>query len=221
MTARFWITIALVAMLAACETKEKGEDKGTDEAQAEKTGGAPGDESGEAKKPEEKEQAASDMPAELMTDEIAEYQCGDIRNVHTYQGFVFAGQPNAEDLKIAKEKGIKTVLNLRPDSELKDFDEKAAAQEAGLEYIHLPFAGADELTDEVFDQAREILSTVERPVLFHCGSANRVGTLWMAYRAIDGGLSLEEAMAEAKTVGMRSPQYEEKAKNYVQRKKGE
>ena len=70
---------------------------------------------------------------------------------------------------------------------------------------------------EVFDQAREQLKTAERPILLHCASANRVGAVWLPYRVLDGGLSWDHALAEAKTVGLKSPDYEAKAKDYIQR----
>ena len=57
-------------------------------------------------------------------------------------------------------------------------------------------------------------------MLLHCASSNRVGAVWLAYRALDGGLSIEEAKAEAKIVGLKSPALEAKAIDYVKRKKG-
>ena len=39
----------------------------------------------------------------------------------------------------------------------------------------------------------------------------------MVYRALDEGLDVGEAVTEAKIVGMKSPAYEEKARDYIER----
>ena len=88
----------------------------------------------------------------------------------------------------------------------------------GLTYHNPAWNGEEELTDEVFDQVLDLLRSEERVILFHCSSANRVGAIWVAYRALDGGLDVEEAVGEGKTVGMKSPAYEQKARDYVSRK---
>ncbi|MEM9556140.1 MAG: protein tyrosine phosphatase family protein [Acidobacteriota bacterium] len=146
--------------------------------------------------------------------ETPEY--GTIARLHTLDGVFLASQPQPADFERARTDGVKTVINLRHEDET-DFDEPTVVEELGLGYVHLPFNGPDELTDEVFDQARELLRTTERPILLHCGSANRVGAVWLPYRVLDEGLSWDEALAEAKEVGLKTPAYEELAKDYVER----
>jgi uncharacterized protein (TIGR01244 family) len=152
-------------------------------------------------------------------DELAPATCGKIARVHRLADVYLAGQPTAEDLAQAKKDGIKTVINLRPDAEIKTFDERQAAEAAGLAYVHIPFAGADEATDAVFDEARKQLKAAKRPILLHCGTANRVGAVWLPYRVLDDGLTLDAALAEAKTIGLRTPALEAKAKDYIERHK--
>ena len=141
--------------------------------------------------------------------------CGKIARLHALGDVYLAGQPSAADLAEAKKIGIKTVINLRPDAENKDFDERRAVEAEGLAYVHIPVAGARDLTDDVFDKAREQLRTAERPLLLHCATANRVGAVWLPYRVLDGGLAWDAALAEAKTVGLRNAEMEAKAKDYV------
>jgi protein tyrosine phosphatase (PTP) superfamily phosphohydrolase (DUF442 family) len=69
----------------------------------------------------------------------------------------------------------------------------------------------------VFVEARKQLKAAERPILLHCGSANRVGAVWLPYRVLDAGLAWDAALAEAKTIGLRTPALEAKAMDYVQR----
>ncbi len=168
--------------------------------------------------------ADHEHPAEhkaITTEKLEPYECGTITRLHTMGGVFLASQPKPEDFAQAKKGGVKTVINLRHESEIKDFNEPETVKGLGLKYVNLPWDGPEELTDKVFDDARNLLNTAERPILLHCASANRVGTVWLAWRALDGGLSIEDAAAEAKIVGLKSPPYEEKARDYVARKKAE
>ena len=152
----------------------------------------------------------------IQTEVLEPFECGSIKRMHTLGGVFLASQPNADDLAQAQMGGIQTVVNMRHEKEMK-FDEAATVEALGMGYLHPAWNGPDELTDEVFAQYREILRSAPRPMLLHCGSANRVGAVWLPYRVLDGGLSVEAALAEAKTVGMRTPAYEQKALDYVRR----
>ena len=111
------------------------------------------------------------------------------------------------------------MVTLREAGEV-DWDEPKTVRELGLEFHRLGFRAPDTLTDAVFDKARKILTTSkDKPVLLHCGSANRVGAVWMAHRVLDHGLSIQDAEKEANEVGLRTEQYRKKAIEYIQRKK--
>ncbi len=152
----------------------------------------------------------------ITTDSLEPYQCGSITRMHTLGGVFLASQPAAADFEQAQKGGVRTVIDLRHSSENRGFDEKAVVTGLGLEYVSLPWNGPDELTDQVFDRSRELLETAERPILLHCSSANRVGAVWIPWRVLDGGLSIEEAVAEAKVIGLKTPAFEEKARAYVE-----
>lgn len=151
-------------------------------------------------------------------DRLEPYQCGDVQRIHAFQGMFLASQPTAADFEHAKQNGIKTVINLRHAAENKDFDEAALVQQLGMTYVNLPYNGPEQLTDEVFDQARRLFATAERPMMMHCGSGNRIGPLWIAWRVLDGKVSWDEAHAEAVQIGMKTPAYAEKAKAYIERR---
>jgi len=153
--------------------------------------------------------------APVVAEKLQAIECGEISNIHAFGDIWLAGQPSPADFEQASKSGVKTVINLRHDGEIRDFDEPSVVTGLGLNYIHLPWAKPDELTDEVFDQTREYLNTAERPILLHCGSANRVGALWIPWRVLDGGLTFDEALAEAKTVGLRTPDYIDRAREYL------
>lgn len=161
--------------------------------------------------------AAESEHKAITTEKLEPYECGTITRLHTYGGVFTASQPQPSDFEQAKKGGVKTVINLRHEDEIKDFNEPEVVKGLGLNYINLPWDGPDELSDEVFDRSRELLNTAERPILLHCSSANRVGAVWIPWRVLDGGVSIDDAVAEAKVVGLKSPDYEAKARDYVAR----
>lgn len=163
---------------------------------------------------------AADKPAKVEKPKKLEpAKCGSVKQLHAFDDIYLAGQPSEADFAEFKKRGVKAVLNLRTKEEM-DFDEAKAVKGLGLEYHHVPIAGPDALTDENFDKLRKLLNEKQqRPLLLHCASANRVGAVWLAHRVLDGGQTYEDALAEAKTVGLKSPQMEAKAKGYIAKQK--
>lgn len=141
---------------------------------------------------------------------------GEVSPLHAFGDVYLAGQPNAPELAQLRDRGVRTVIDLRLAREDRGYDEAGVAAELGLAYHALPWAGPDQLTDEVLDQGRALLSGAEGPVLLHCASSNRVGAIWIAWRVLDDGASLEEATAEARTAGLRTEAYAERARAYVE-----
>ena len=133
----------------------------------------------------------------------------------TYGDIWFGGMPSSNDLRVAADRGVRTVVNLRNASEHPDFDEEAAATSLGLAYHNPGFNGGEQFTDARIDGIRELLTTAPRPLLLHCASANRVGGAWIPYRVLDLGADLDTAIAEAKTIGLRSAAYEQRAREYI------
>ncbi len=163
---------------------------------------------------------SQDKPAKIEKPKKLEpAKCGTVKQLHVLDDIYLAGQPTAEDFQEFKKRGVKSVLNLRTKDEM-DFDEAKTLKNLGLEYHHIPIASPDSLTDENFDKLRKLLNEKEqRPLVLHCASANRVGAVWLAHRVLDGGLTYEAALAEAKTVGLKAPAMEAKAKEYIAKQK--
>ncbi len=136
--------------------------------------------------------------------------------VHMCGDLLLAGQPAPEDLALLKERGVKTIISVRHADEI-DWDEASAAAKYDMTFIHVPFQGDAELTDDVFDKVLSALRTRENgPTVFHCGSANRVGAIWYVHRVLDEGVDADIAEQEAKQVGLRNPDYLKKAQAYVE-----
>ena len=160
---------------------------------------------------QEKKSADNNAPAS----EVQTSKLGGTRNVHLCGQLFMSGQPEKDDLEVIAKKGVKRIISLRQDGEV-DWDEAAAAKDAGMQFIPVPFRSPDSLNDEVFDKVRSLLAKDE-PTLLHCGSANRVGAVWLTYRVLDQGIPLKEALQEAKKVGLRNDAYEAKAEAYIKR----
>lgn len=133
------------------------------------------------------------------------------------------GQPAAGQMAALQAAGVRTVVNFRKPGEHPGYDEAGAAKSAGLGYVNLPYAGAGELTDEILDAARASLREAGakgETVALHCRTGNRVGPAWVAYRALDGGVDVERAIAEAKAARMVDPALEARVREYIKARAG-
>ena len=141
---------------------------------------------------------------------------GKTKNVHQAGSLFFSGQFTADDIKSIAAAKISRVITLRTDGEI-DWNEQESIESAGMTFIEVPFRSPESLTDEVFDEIRSLLRDQSATTLFHCGSANRVGGVWLPYRVLDEGVSLQQALEEARQIGLRTPFIENKAVDYIGR----
>jgi uncharacterized protein (TIGR01244 family) len=117
---------------------------------------------------------------------------------------------------LAKD-GFKSVINLRMATEANaNIDQNAAhAKSLGLNYIHIPFNGAQP-DDTVVDRfLAAIADKANQPAYVHCGSASRVGAVWLVKRVLQDGWTVEKATEEAKLIGLRSEPLEKFALAYI------
>lgn len=146
-------------------------------------------------------------------------KCGTIKNLHVLGKLYFAGQPDKGDFALLKKKGVQTVVNLRTAKEM-PFDEADIVKQLGMAYYHIPIAGPESLTDEVFAQTRRLFNDRSKhPMLVHCASANRVGAVWLAHRVLDDGVSYEQALKEAQEIGLSNVGMEKRVREYIERQK--
>ena len=158
----------------------------------------------------EKKQS-SDIPSLIEPAKL-----GTTNNVTKRGNFYFGGQFGKEDIATLQEKKVTRVVTFRMDKEI-DWDEEAVLKDAEIECVKLSFGSIEALTDDVFEKSRELFKDNSKTTLFHCGVANRVGGVWLPYRVLDDGLSVDEALAEAKQIGLKSPKIEAKALDYIKR----
>lgn len=119
-----------------------------------------------------------------------------------FEGVLTGGQPATTDFTILARTGYKTVINLRRAEEEGQAAEPEAVAAAGLTYVHLPIAGAEDLNEDNARRLRAALDEAERPLLLHCGSSNRVGALLALGAYWIDGLPADEALALGRAGGM-------------------
>jgi uncharacterized protein (TIGR01244 family) len=120
-----------------------------------------------------------------------------------------------------KNDGFKAVINLRQASEAgANIPENSARAKAlGLTYIHIPFNTQAPEQKTVDDFLAAVANKANQPVYVHCGSANRVGAVWLVKRVLQDGWAIDKATEEAKLIGLRSAPLEQFALKYIEEHK--
>jgi uncharacterized protein (TIGR01244 family) len=118
-----------------------------------------------------------------------------------------AGATDASAMTALKGEGYVSVINLRTATEQgADIEAgRAAAQRAGLKYFHLPFSTAMPDPKIVDSFLATVADPKNQPVFVHCGSANRVGGMWMIKRVLQDKWTMDKAREEAEAIGLREP----------------
>jgi uncharacterized protein (TIGR01244 family) len=127
------------------------------------------------------------------------------------------GATDTAALEGLKNDGFKAVINLREASEAgANIEENAARAKAlGLNYLHIPFNGQSPQAKTVDDFLAAVSNKANQPVYIHCGSANRVGAVWLVKRVLQDGWAVPKATEEAKMIGLRSAPLEQFALKYI------
>jgi uncharacterized protein (TIGR01244 family) len=129
--------------------------------------------------------------------------CGGATETSALAGLKADGVASIVNLRLADEKGANIPEN------------EAQAKSLGLKYFHLPLSGAKP-DPKVIDEFISVVGNkANQPVYVHCGSANRVGAVWLAKRVVQDGWPVDKAAAEAKAIGLTSPALEKFAMDYI------
>ena len=105
-----------------------------------------------------------------------------------------------------KEEGFKTIIDLRTKNE-GVAQERKEVESSGMSYINIPVTG-EGINDQQLASFTEVMENIEKPVLIHCGSGNRVGAMWTTYQ-LSKGVALNEAVSQGRKMGMK-PELEAK-----------
>ncbi|MEM7584089.1 MAG: sulfur transferase domain-containing protein [Acidobacteriota bacterium] len=141
-----------------------------------------------------------------LAEAAAEAELIPIRNAMLFEGDVLlGGQPTQEQLKQAAAAGYKTIVNLRPSTELAEWDEREVVEALGLRYVSIPIASATDLDEEAAKRLSEELDREGgRPMMVHCGSGNRVGGLLALEAFHVDGVDAEAALKVGLDNGLTS-----------------
>ena len=127
------------------------------------------------------------------------------------------GATETAALEGLKNDGFKAVINLRlPTEQGANLEQNAAkAKELGINYISLPLNGQSPDPKVVDNFLAAVANKANQPVFVHCGSASRVGAVWLVKRVMQDGWTVEKATEEAKMIGLRSEALEKFALQYI------
>ncbi len=139
-------------------------------------------------------------------------EMGSMQTVAYAEELWFGSLPDPETLALAKRRGIERVIDLCSE-QARDLQE--AADAAGLEWLQLPLpegplpegdrAGPRTSLDSELDRAVDrVLVQLASPVrtLMFCRDGSRSAALFAIHRVVDQGVPLEQALAEARRVGL-------------------
>ena len=150
-----------------------------------------------------------DAIQQTLKDDVPRILCVDER-------VATGGQPTDSAFAKLSANGYRSVLNLRTAGEGVDLKhEQEAIEKAGMRYVNIPVVSSAPKPEQVDEFIKAVKDKDNQPMLIHCGSANRVGALWMIYRVVDQGWPEEKALEEATRIGLTSPGLKSFAHEYI------
>jgi len=117
-----------------------------------------------------------------------------------------------------KQRGFKSIFDLQlPTERTANIDgEAAAAKQAGIAFIHVPFTPSNPDTASVEKFLAEIRKPENEPAFIHCGGGNRAAGFWFIKRVIVDKWDADRALKEAQALGLAPGQpMEQFALEYV------
>jgi len=130
---------------------------------------------------------------------------GSMRNVSLCESVWVGSHPSPEDLELADRRGIARTIDVSLPEERPGFDVAATCEKLGIEYVQVipgtgtPIAADDEI-DRTLDELRRGGTT---STLLFSGSGDRAAMFLAIWRAVDGGIGVDEAIHEARRSGMK------------------
>jgi uncharacterized protein (TIGR01244 family) len=97
-----------------------------------------------------------------------------MKNEAQIEGVVVAGQPTDAELRGLGERGITTLINVRPAHEQPEPEGPKVA--AGVTYVEVPFDGAT-IGREHVEGVRAALDAATGPVAVHCAGGTRAAVM--------------------------------------------
>lgn len=122
------------------------------------------------------------------------------RNLHQISDEMWrSNQPSPRQIEDhVRERGIKTIINLRGESTKGYYLlEKEACEAFGVDLVDFQVFSRDTPTREKIFGARDLFNTIRYPALMHCKSgADRAGLMSVLYRLLREEVPFEEAVEQ-------------------------
>lgn len=119
------------------------------------------------------------------------------RNFHQISEKAFrSAHPSPDFIKhLQKEKGLKTIINLRGENKTGQYMlEREACEALGIKLVSIPFSSRNAPKPESVKALFQALDSIEYPVLFHCKSgADRAGIGSALYQFHKNAIPLDES----------------------------
>jgi protein tyrosine/serine phosphatase len=145
------------------------------------------------------------FPASLVS--LAGSDLPSSNNIPRFQmmadGIFRGGQPDKKGFEFLKQKGVKTVVNLRTEN-----DEETTVKQLGMNYIQIAIDDprpSSTIPDKAIARYFEVVNNpANYPIFFHCRrGADRTGAMAALYRIANQGWDARKAYDEARDIGMR------------------
>ena len=119
-------------------------------------------------------------------------------------GLYRGGQPTEKGFQFLREKGVKTIINLRAE----DKSEAALVESMGMKYIGIPVEEVrpwSQIPNSAIAKYFELVNNpANYPIFFHCRrGADRTGAFAALYRIVRQQWNAQKAYQEARDIGMR------------------
>lgn len=115
-------------------------------------------------------------------------------------------QITVADVKALRDKGFKTIVNMRPDSEAPEHAKypelQSAARDAGLGYGYIPLKKGAPIPSTAAEALDSVLSRMPKPMLLFEETPERPAKVWaLAEASRPGGLDADAILQAVKSAG--------------------
>jgi len=139
--------------------------------------------------------------------------------VHVFKQEIFlSGEPHENTFREMAHAGVRIAVDLREPEEIQGF-ERRDAKSNGITYYSAPISRAGDLQQDQIDAVdRLVVQRQGQKIWVYCNSGSRAAS-WMAiHLAKTQGMKVDDAVAEAETLGLNKEEMVTKVRAFLQRK---
>lgn len=139
--------------------------------------------------------------------------------VHVFNQEIFlSGPPHENTFREMARAGVRIAVDLREPEEIHGF-ERRAAKDNGIIYYSAPISRTGNLQQDQIEAVDRIVAQRQgQKIWVYCNSGNRAAS-WMAiHLAKTQGMKVDDAIAEAETLGLNKEDMVMKVRAFLQRK---